>query len=76
MMTHIPVPQKLYLMQLSTTTVQGTGRTLEMVLGCYLILIICLSYATNDARSFSVTPLDTFLALITSAIAVTANQTS
>ena len=30
-------PQRLYLMQLSTTTVPGAGRTLEMVLGCYLV---------------------------------------
>lgn len=30
-------PQRLYLMQLSTSTIPGAGRTLEMVLGCYLI---------------------------------------
>ena len=30
-------PQRLYLMQLSTSTVPGASRTLEMVLGCYLI---------------------------------------
>jgi N-acyl homoserine lactone hydrolase len=32
-------PQRLYLMQLSTSTLRGAGRTLEMVLGCYLIEI-------------------------------------
>lgn len=31
------VPQKLYLMQLSMTTVPGAGHTLKMVSGCYLI---------------------------------------
>src|SRR5579884_4142999 len=31
-------PRKLYLLQLSTATVPaGAGRTLEMVLGCYLV---------------------------------------
>ncbi len=30
-------PQRLYLMQLSTSTVPAAGRTLEMVLGCYLV---------------------------------------
>lgn len=30
-------PQRLYLLQLSTSTVQGASQTLEMVLGCYLI---------------------------------------
>ena len=30
-------PRRLYLLQLGTTTVPGAGRTLEMVLGCYLI---------------------------------------
>ena len=33
----IPTPQKLYLLQLSTTTVPAAGRTLEMVSGCYLV---------------------------------------
>lgn len=38
-------PQKLYLLQLSTTTVPiAPGRTLEMVLGCYLI-------QTSDAKN-------------------------
>lgn len=37
MTTNSATPQKLYLIQLSTSTVQGPGRTLEMVLGCYLI---------------------------------------
>src|SRR6266566_7864213 len=32
-------PQRLYLMQLSTSTVPAAGRTLEMVLGCYLVEI-------------------------------------
>ncbi len=30
-------PQRLYLLQLETKTVPGASRTLEMVLGCYLI---------------------------------------
>ena len=30
-------PQRLYFLQLSTSTVQGASQTLEMVLGCYLI---------------------------------------
>lgn len=34
----LPAPAKLYLMQLSATTVPlGEGRSLEMVLGCYLV---------------------------------------
>lgn len=37
METTISSPQKLYLLQLSASTVQGASRTLEMVLGCYLI---------------------------------------
>jgi len=38
-------PQKLYLLQLSATTVPiAPGRSLEMVLGCYLI-------QTNDAKN-------------------------
>ena len=37
MITNNLAPQRLYLLQLSTSTVQGVGRTLEMVLGCYLI---------------------------------------
>jgi N-acyl homoserine lactone hydrolase len=38
MTTNNDVPQKLYLLQLSTTNVPvGQGRTLQMVLGCYLI---------------------------------------
>src|SRR5260370_10047102 len=36
-------PQRLYLIQLGTSTVPGVGRTLEMVLGCYLV-------ETNDGR--------------------------
>jgi len=32
-----PTPQKLYLLPLATATVAGATRTLEMVLGCYLI---------------------------------------
>lgn len=35
--------QRLYLLQISTTTVPGASRTLEMVLGCYLI-------KTSDGR--------------------------
>jgi N-acyl homoserine lactone hydrolase len=36
--TNSPMPQKLYLLQLSATTVPvAAGRTLEMSLGCYLI---------------------------------------
>nr|HET6903800.1 N-acyl homoserine lactonase family protein [Ktedonobacteraceae bacterium] len=30
-------PQRLYLLQLGTSTIAGASRTLEMVLGCYLI---------------------------------------
>ena len=30
-------PQRLYLLQLSTSTLPGAGRTLEMVSGCYLV---------------------------------------
>ncbi|HLZ61949.1 MAG TPA: N-acyl homoserine lactonase family protein [Ktedonosporobacter sp.] len=38
MTKNISTPQKLYLLQLSTTSVPaGADRTLEMVLGCYLI---------------------------------------
>jgi N-acyl homoserine lactone hydrolase len=38
MTAHISTPQKLYLLQLSISTVPaGAGRTLEMVSGCYLI---------------------------------------
>src|ERR1700741_3718363 len=38
MATNRDVPQKLYLLQLSTSAVPvAPGRTLEMVLGCYLI---------------------------------------
>lgn len=37
MTTSISAPQKLYLIQLSTSTVHTASRTLEMVLGCYLI---------------------------------------
>jgi len=38
MMTHTSALQKLYLLQLSISTVPiGAGRTLEMVSGCYLI---------------------------------------
>src|SRR2546426_4837007 len=36
-------PQRLYLLQLGTSTVPGAGRTLEMVLGCYLV-------ETSDGR--------------------------
>src|SRR6266487_6757907 len=36
-------PQRLYLLQLGTSTVPGVGRTLEMVLGCYLV-------ETSDGR--------------------------
>ncbi len=36
-------PQRLYLMQLSTSTVPIAGRTLKMVLGCYLV-------ETNDGK--------------------------
>ena len=43
--TNDSTPQKLYLLQLSTTTVPiAPGRTLEMVLGCYLI-------QTSDAKN-------------------------
>lgn len=37
MTTTVSTPQKLYLLQLSTTTIPVAGRELEMVLGCYLI---------------------------------------
>ncbi len=37
MTTNTSAPQKLYLMQLGTSTVSVAGRTLEMVLGCYLV---------------------------------------
>src|ERR1700738_5343992 len=38
MTMNISTPQKLYLLQLSLSTVPaGAGRTLEMVSGCYLI---------------------------------------
>ena len=38
MATNISTPQKLYLLQLSLSTIPaGAGRTLEMVSGCYLI---------------------------------------
>ncbi len=37
MTTNTSAPQKLYLMQLSTSTVRGASRTLEMVCGCYLV---------------------------------------
>ena|SRR5437764_9859721 len=37
MTTNTSAPQKLYLMQLEISTVHVAGRTLEMVLGCYLI---------------------------------------
>ncbi|GAC1392355.1 MAG: N-acyl homoserine lactonase family protein [Ktedonobacteraceae bacterium] len=37
MTANTPAPQKLYLLQLSTTTLHTAGRTLEMVLGCYLV---------------------------------------
>src|SRR2546425_12766980 len=30
-------PRRLYLLQLSTSTVPGAGRALEMVSGCYLV---------------------------------------
>ncbi|HEX3640527.1 MAG TPA: N-acyl homoserine lactonase family protein [Ktedonobacteraceae bacterium] len=43
MTTNTSAPQKLYLMQLSTSTVPTANRTLEMVLGCYLI-------ETNDGK--------------------------
>jgi N-acyl homoserine lactone hydrolase len=38
------IPQRLYLMQLAASTVSRAGRTLEMVLGCYLI-------KTSDAQN-------------------------
>lgn len=45
MTTNNSAPQKLYLLQLSTTTVPiAPGRSLEMVLGCYLI-------QTSDAKN-------------------------
>src|SRR5882724_4911211 len=45
-MTNVSTPQKLYLLQLSTTTLPlGAGRTMEMVTPCYLI-------ETNDGRHF------------------------
>src|SRR6266498_5722649 len=37
MTTNTSAPLKLYLMQLSTSTVRGASRTLEMVCGCYLV---------------------------------------
>lgn len=37
MSTNALAPQKLYLLQLSTTTVSRATHTLEMVLGCYLV---------------------------------------
>jgi N-acyl homoserine lactone hydrolase len=37
MTTNTSAPQKLYLLQLGTSTVPVAGRTLEMVLGCYLV---------------------------------------
>lgn len=37
MTTNAATPQKLYLLQLSTTTVPRPGQALEMVLGCYLV---------------------------------------
>jgi len=44
MNTNLPGPRKLYLMQLSTTTLPlPQGRTMEMVLPCYLI-------ETNDGK--------------------------
>ena len=43
MTTNTSAPQKLYLMQLSISTVPTANRTLEMVLGCYLI-------ETNDGK--------------------------
>src|ERR1700720_1427848 len=43
--TNSSTPQKLYLLQLSSTTVPiGPNRTLEMCLGCYLI-------QTSDAKN-------------------------
>jgi N-acyl homoserine lactone hydrolase len=43
-MTNVSIPQKLYLLQLSTTTVPlGAGRMMEMVTPCYLI-------ETSDGR--------------------------
>jgi N-acyl homoserine lactone hydrolase len=45
MSTNRSTPQKLYLLQLSATTVPiGPSRTLEMSLGCYLV-------QTNDAKN-------------------------
>ena len=44
MTTRTSAPQKLYLLQLSMSSVPaGAGRTLEMVSGCYLV-------ETNDGR--------------------------
>jgi len=37
MTTNTSTPQKLYLLQLSASTVPAAGRTLEMVSGCYLV---------------------------------------
>ncbi len=37
MATNTSTPQKLYLFQLSISTVPATGRALEMVSGCYLV---------------------------------------
>jgi N-acyl homoserine lactone hydrolase len=44
MITNFSVPQKLYLLELSTTTIPGAGQPLEMVLGCYLV-------QTNDGKN-------------------------
>lgn len=43
MTTNTSTPLKLYLLQLSTSTVPAAGRTLEMVSGCYLV-------ETNDGK--------------------------
>jgi N-acyl homoserine lactone hydrolase len=37
MSTGPSTPQKLYLLQIATSTVPGASRMLEMVLGCYLV---------------------------------------
>jgi N-acyl homoserine lactone hydrolase len=38
MITDFPGPKKLYLLQLSATTVSlAQGRTMEMIVGCYLV---------------------------------------
>ena len=47
MTTNISIPQRLYLLQLSTSTIVGAGRRLPMVLGCYLI-------QTNDGKNILV----------------------